>query len=77
MPSAPPCAVVGAQVRVPWRPRLVRRPQNSNAFGCTPGCTLACRFADRLDAACMLVGLIGAGATGAAMPLFSILFGDL
>lgn len=40
-------------------------------------CTRACRFADRLDTACMTVGFIGAAATGAAMPLFSILFGDL
>ncbi|KAL4457545.1 hypothetical protein ABPG75_012410 [Micractinium tetrahymenae] len=35
------------------------------------------KFADRLDVACMVVGFIGAAASGTAMPLFSILFGDL
>jgi len=36
-----------------------------------------CRFADRIDIACILLGSLGAGASGAAMPLFSVLFGDL
>ena len=37
----------------------------------------ACRFADRIDGGCMLLGLLGAAANGSAMPMFSILFGDL
>ena len=36
-----------------------------------------CRFADRVDWMCIALGAIGAAASGAAMPMFSILFGDL
>jgi hypothetical protein len=36
-----------------------------------------CRFADRVDWMCMAMGSVGAGAAGAAMPMFSILFGGL
>ncbi len=35
------------------------------------------RFADKYDCFCMAVGLLGAAGNGAAMPLFSIFFGDL
>jgi hypothetical protein len=46
-------------------------------LSCSSSPSASSRFADRIDCGCMLLGLLGAVANGAAMPMFSILFGDL